>query len=439
MGKRAIQRIAMLSVHTCPLATLGGKKTGGMNVYVRDLTREFERREIHVDVFTRSSNPDISQISRIGDHARVIHVKAGPEVYLGTGEIYPHLPEFVANVRAFVQRDSARLLDEGQAPYDVIYSHYWLSGWVAHELRALWSVPVVQMFHTLGRMKNRIAQRADDQEADLRIFSETDIMSWADRLVAATPAEHAQMLWLYRADRPKIAIVPPGVDLNRFVRLPKEAAQAAIGVPPGHRMLLFVGRIEPLKGIDNILRACAQLQETEPDVLKKVCMCVIGGDVEGDPPEPEMARLMALRDELKLGEHVTFLGARDQDMLHYYYNAAEALIMPSDYESFGMVALESMACGTPVIASEVGGLAFLVQDGVNGLHVPTREPAALADRIRTILTDEDKQAEMSRAAYHIAQEYGWPVIADRLMRVFGEAACECARIETGVVPISHSH
>ena len=433
MNGSVIKRIAMLSVHTCPLATLGGKKTGGMNVYIRELGREFGRRGFHVDVFTRSSNPDVPQVTKLGDNARVIHVVTGPENYLGSSEIYPYLPEFVENVQAFVQADSDDLAP-GEMPYDVIFSHYWLSGWVAHELRARWDVPVVQMFHTLGRMKNRIAQRADDEETDIRIFTETDVMSWADRLIAATQAEHSQMLWLYRADRRNIEIVSPGVDLARFRPISTREAQEWIGVPEDHRMLLFVGRIEPLKGVDNILRAFALLREESPELLDNVCMCVIGGDVEGAPQEPEMMRLLALRDELKLGERVTFLGARDQDTLQYYYAAAEALIMPSDYESFGMVALEAMACGTPVIASEVGGLAFLVQDGVNGFHVPTREPAALAERICTILTDDEKRAQMSAAAQRTAQHYGWPVIADRLLHVFGTVLAERANIKRDVMP-----
>jgi D-inositol-3-phosphate glycosyltransferase len=433
MNGSVIKRIAMLSVHTCPLATLGGKKTGGMNVYVRDLGREFGRRGIHVDVFTRSSNPDVPKITALGDNARVIHVVTGPEVVLDSSEIYPYLPEFVENVQAFVREDVAGGLAMGESPYDVIFSHYWLSGWVAHELRARWHVPVVQMFHTLGRMKNRITQRPTDQEADVRIFTETDVMSWADRLIAATQAEHSQMLWLYRADRRKIDIVSPGVDLTRFYPISRQEAHEWIGVPDEHRMLLFVGRIEPLKGVDNILRAFALMREESPELLDNVCMCVIGGDVEGDPPEPEMVRLLALRDELKLGERVTFLGARDQDILQYYYAAAEALIMPSDYESFGMVALEAMACGTPVIASEVGGLAFLVQDGVNGFHVPTREPAALAERICTILTDAEKRRQMSEAARQTAQLYGWPIIADRLLRVFGDVIAERAAIKRAVM------
>ena len=410
----SIQRIAMLSVHTCPLATLGGKKTGGMNVYVRDLAREFGTRGIQVDVFTRSANATVPHVTPLGTNARVIHVISGPEVYLETGEIYPHLPEFVDHVRAFAASEGGE--------YDVIYSHYWLSGWVAHDLRASWGVPVVQMFHTLGRMKNRIAQIPDQQETDLRIVTETDIMSWADRLIAATPAERSQMLWLYRADRRKIEVVPPGVDLKRFHPISKAEAQAWVGVPAGHRMLLFVGRIEPLKGIDNILQAVALLRDERPGLLDDVCMCVIGGEiVDGERLDPEIERLMALRDKLGLGERVTFLGARDQDVLQYYYGAAEALIMPSDYESFGMVALEAMACGTPVIASEVGGLAFLIEDGVNGFSVPTREPAVLADRMRTILSDAGRQAQISSAARKTAAQYGWPLIADRLLNVFEDA------------------
>ncbi|MCD4684468.1 MAG: glycosyltransferase [Anaerolineae bacterium] len=410
--KRSVRRIAMLSVHTSPLATLGGKKTGGMNVYIRDLSRELGRQGIAVDVFTRADHPDQPRSAAFGDNVRVIHVQAGPPSVLGSYETYLHLPAFVTAVLQFVT--------DAELTYDVVYSHYWLSGWVAHELRAQWGVPVVQMFHTLGRMKNRIAQEPGQGEADIRIFTETDIMSWADRLIAATPAERAQLLWLYRADRRKIEIVPPGVDLARFQPMSSAEARGKIGIPQEDRLLLFVGRIEPLKGVDNILRAMALLREDDPALLANVRAVVIGGDVQTPAPDGEMSRLMTLTDELDVGDRVCFLGARDQDVLPYYYCAAEALIMPSDYESFGMVALEAMACGTPVIASEVGGLAFLVQDGVNGFHVPTREPAALAERIRMILDDPARHAEIRQAARDTAQVYDWPLIADRLLSVFDD-------------------
>ncbi len=400
----------MLSVHTCPLAVLGGKKTGGMNVYVRELSREFGRRGIKVDVYTRSQNPCIPHINdMLGENARVIHIPAGPEEPLDPELIYPHLPEFVRNVRAFVEQEGIH--------YDVIYSHYWLSGWAAHELRAVWGVPVAQMFHTLGLMKERIANKSSG--SDLRDLVETDVMSWADRLIAATPAERAQMLWLYRAQRRTIEVVPPGVDLARFRPKPPAEAKARIGLQAEQRMLLFVGRIEPLKAVDTILEALAIIKAQQPTLLDHLCLSIIGGNPDDPTHENrEMERLKTMRAALGLGDLVTFLGARDQDALADYYSASEALIMPSDYESFGMVALEAMASGTPVIASEVGGLAFLVRDGVNGYHVPVREPAALAEKIARLLNDPAERARLAANAAQLAREYAWSAIADQLLAIF---------------------
>jgi D-inositol-3-phosphate glycosyltransferase len=414
-----ITRIAILSVHTCPLATLGGKKTGGMNVYIRELSRELGKRGIKVDVFTRSQNPCVPHINEmLGENARVIHLPSGGEVPLDPDQVYPHLPEFTANVLRFAEENSLR--------YDLIYSHYWLSGVVAHTLRALWRVPVAQMFHTLGVMKDRIAHAAGESSirpADLRSFNEADIMSWADRLIAATPAERAQMLWLYRAPRNRIAVVPPGVNLAQFRPIPSAMAKAALGVPPEQKMLLFVGRIEPLKGVDTILQALAYLKGQQPHLLRTLTLSIIGGDPDAEQGEnAEMDRLKALRAQLGLDAVVLFLGAKDQAALNYYYAAAEALIMPSDYESFGMVALEAMACGTPVIASEVGGLAFLVRDGVNGYHVPVREPRALAEKIRTLLCQPDQRAALGANAARDAAEYAWAHIADRLLNEFSQLA-----------------
>lgn len=411
-----IQRIAILSVHTCPLAVLGGKKTGGMNVYVRELARELGRRGIRVDVFTRSQNPCIPHINdMLGENARVIHVPAGPEAPLDPDQVYPHLPEFTENVLRFAESEGIQ--------YDIIYSHYWLSGVAAHTLRALWGIPVVQMFHTLGVMKERIANpgTADLRPADLRSFNEADIMSWADRSIAATPAERAQMLWLYRAPRRKIAVIPPGVNLSRFKPMSAVAAKAALGLASERNLLLFVGRIEPLKGVDTIFEALAILKRQAPHMVRNLSLMVIGGD----PDEPigsntEMDRLKALRLSLGLDDLVVFLGAKDQDTLNYYYAASEALIMPSDYESFGMVALEAMASGTPVIASEVGGLAHLVRDGQNGYHIPTRDPQALADKICLLLCHPQVQDKMRQVASRNAADHAWPLIADRLLAVFDE-------------------
>jgi D-inositol-3-phosphate glycosyltransferase len=403
----------MLSVHTCPLATLGGKETGGMNVYVRDLSRELGRRGFHVDVFTRSQDPCIPYVSHaLGPNGRVVHIPAGPEAPIGKNAIYAHLPEFTRRVLDFAARERIR--------YDIIHSHYWLSGCVAEDLRGAWHVPFVQMFHTLGHMKNRVALRPEERESDLRIGVETEVICEADHLIAATQAEKAQLMWLYGADPDRITIIPPGVDVTHFRPLPRAEAKARIHVPPDGHMLLFVGRIEPLKGIDTLLRAVALLNAQAPPWMPQVCLAVIGGNPgpEGVAENEEMARLLELRQELGIGDIVTFLGAKDQDALPDYYAAADIVIVPSHYESFGLVALEAMACGTPVIASEVGGLAYLVKDGQTGFHVPYRDPEALAEKIMLLLNDPVLREKLGRQAVAYAQDYAWPRIADQVLDVY---------------------
>ena len=407
----------MLSVHTCPLATLGGKETGGMNVYVRDLSREFSRRGIYVDVFTRSQNPWLPRvIPGLGCRGRVIHLPAGPQAAYDKHGVFEHLPEFTRGVVRFAECE--------RVSYDVLYSHYWLSGWVARALRERWGTPVVQMFHTLGHMKNRVAQRRSERETEWRIAVETQIVNFAERLVAATPVEKAELTWLYGADPHRISVISPGVDLRRFHPIDKRLARSAIGASECQRLILFVGRIEALKGIDTLLRAMALLAQRHPGWLPDTCVSIVGGDPsQGEQAEnAEMARLHALRAELGLGDLVTFLGAKDQDALQYYYSAAEVVVMPSHYESFGMVALEAMARGTPVIASEVGGLAFVVRDGVTGFHVPERDPQALAAKIELLLNDAPLRARLGHQAACWAQSYGWPVIADRLLALFHEVS-----------------
>jgi D-inositol-3-phosphate glycosyltransferase len=417
-----IKRIALLSVHTCPMALLGGKKTGGMNVYIRELAAEFGRRGILVDVFTRRQHTcrDHSDadgvVGFIGPNARVIHIRAGADLPLDPDQVHPLLPEFVEGVLDFA--DSAGL------HYDLIYSHYWLSGLAAKPLRAAWGTPVVQMFHTLGLMKERIAVARPphislDHPTDLRSRGEADIMTWADGLIAATPAEHAQMLWLYRAPRRKISIIPPGVNLNLFRPIAQAEAKARLGLPANEKTLLFVGRIEPLKGVDTILEALALLRKESPALMAEVKFRIIGGDL-AVTDNPELARL--LQSRLGLEEAVIFLGAKAQDQLNDYYAAAEALIMPSDYESFGMVALEAMASGTPVIASNVGGLAFLVRDTITGYHVPVREPGALAERVRQLLATPGQRSLLGQAASQHAAQYSWTAIADMLLAEFAVVA-----------------
>jgi D-inositol-3-phosphate glycosyltransferase len=410
-----INRVAMLSVHTCPLAALGGKETGGMNVYVRDLSRELGRLGLYVDVFTRSQNPAVPRVSNaLGQGGRTIHLPAGPEAPYDKNLIFDHLPEFVEGVKGFAQQEGIT--------YDLIHSHYWLSGWVARELRKSWGSLIIQMFHTLGRMKNIVAQSEEEMEVARRIKVETEIMAFVDRIVAATAAEKTQMTQLYRADPAKITVIPCGVDLSLFRPISMDEARQRLGICDRKHMVLFVGRIERLKGIDTLLKAMAIVVQDFPNWREEICVCIVGGDTSEDSAivDKEMRRLEDLRTELGIADLVTFLGARAQDALPDHYSAADVVVMPSYYESFGMVALEAMACGTPVIASQVGGLSFTVQDGVTGFLVPGRDPPALAKKITLLLKDQVLRNKLGTQGIEWAQQHSWAKIADQIMSLYSE-------------------
>lgn len=403
-------RIAMLSYHTCPLATLGGKDTGGMNVYVRDLTRSLGQKGIHVDVFTRSQDEHVPHVLHdLGYGNRVVHIRSGPEVPLPKKELVHHLPEFVQGVQAFAQAKGIR--------YDVIHSHYWMSGIAARDLKSAWGAPVVHMFHTLGLMKQRVARKSEEVEGEYRLTGEKDVLRIADRVVAATPAEMAQIQWLYQVKIDNVVIIPPGVDTSHFYPISPDEAKEFIGAPPCAQMLLFVGRIEPLKGIDTLIRAIAIMRQQG----LFVCLSVIGGDPNGvENQNTEIGRLQEMSKQAGLDDLVTFLGKQSQDTLPYYYSASDAVVVPSHYESFGMVALEAMACGVPVVASQVGGLAYLVQDGVTGFTVPVDDPQALADRLSLIFQYPDLRARLGRQAAEVAVEYAWEKIAERMIQLYDD-------------------
>jgi D-inositol-3-phosphate glycosyltransferase len=403
--------IAMLSYHTCPLATLGGKDTGGMNVYVRDLTAELGRQGVHVDVFTRSQDEHVPHVLHdLGFGNRVVHIPAGPEQPMPKKELAGHIPQFVEGIRQFAAVRGIR--------YDVIHSHYWMSGLAAEQLKAEWGAPIVHMFHTLGEMKNRIATREDEKEGAYRLDGERQVLRSADVIVAATLAEKAQLQWLYKADPRKVTIIPPGVDTCHFYPIPPDEAKEYVGIPKEDRMVLFVGRIEPLKGVDTLIRSmsCLRIKEIE----RPAYLAVIGGDpnVPAEQMSAEMLRLQSLCEDLCMDRMVVFLGKREQDSLPYYYSAADVLVMPSHYESFGMVALEAMACGTPVVASQVGGLAFLIQDGITGFHVPDQDEDALCDRLTRILGDSSLREKMGRAAADYARSYSWQKIAQQVNKTY---------------------
>ncbi|MBI3636365.1 MAG: glycosyltransferase [Candidatus Rokubacteria bacterium] len=397
-------RIAVLSVHTCPLAALGGKETGGMNVYVREVARELSRMGVAVDVFTRSQNAAIPRVVDLAEGARVIHLAAGPEKPLARETVYDHLDEFTEGVDAW---RIARGVD-----YDLIHAHYWLSGVVGLALRERWGTPVLQMFHTLGRLKNRVARGAGDREPDVRIREEARIIAAANRIVAANAVERAHLVQEYGADARRIAVIPCGVDTDLFRPGGAAAARAALGLDAGP-LLLYVGRLAAIKGLDTLLDAVALLR-------RRGCamrLVIAGGELD-EPLDGHEAVLREQIARLGLTEVVRFVGPQTQERLREYYVAADLAVLPSYYESFGMVALEAMACATPVVASRVGGLTTTVRDGVTGFLVPEGDVVALANRLDAVVDDADLRWRIGREGVRWAAQHRWPCVAEAVCREY---------------------
>ncbi len=403
-------RVAVLSVHTCPLAHLGGWETGGMNVYVRELSRQLGRLGVATDVFTRRQDPDVPAVVDFGERTRIVHVDAGPPRHVDKYAVVDYLSEFACNVQRFRNFVGAR--------YDLVHAHYWLSGRLATLFQDHWDVPLVAMFHTLGQMKNRVAEDPADLEQQIRVDIERRTMAAADKIIASTEVDRANMAAAYGAHQRSVAVIPGGVDLTLFRPGSKLGARRALGLGR-ERTLLFVGRIQRLKGIDILLRAAAELARDS----KPLRVLIVGGIPPGihgrvSEEEREIARLRSLAGELGLDEIVDFVGAVDQERLPIYYRAADVTVMPSSYESFGLVAVESLACGTPVVASRVGGLAAIVRDGENGLLVPWRHPRLFADKIRAVLGDSDLRQRLRDNGLVTAERFGWAATAERTVDVY---------------------
>jgi len=401
------RRVALLSVHSCPLAALGGKEAGGMNVYVRELARALGELGLPVDVFTRSQDPAIPRVVSLGDQARVIHVAAGPERPLPRADQLVHMGAFADAVMRFRE---AQELD-----YALIHGHYWLSGVAGLDLGRRLGRPVVQMFHTLGAVKNQVAGDTRDREPAVRLETETRVARAVDRLIAATPTERADLAWLAGADVDRIRVVPCGVDVELFQPGDGAAARQRLGLASG-RLLMFVGRLTPIKGIETLLRALGRLRaHGEPDLR----LVLVGGDRD-EALDDERARLRRLSASLGVDGWVEFRGPQPQDVLPDYYRAADLCVIPSRHESFGMVALEAMASGATVVASRVGGLEATVHDGLSGVLVPEGDPESLAAIITGLLGDEPRRRALGRAAAAYARQFAWPEVARAVRAVYAE-------------------
>jgi D-inositol-3-phosphate glycosyltransferase len=413
--------VAVLSVHASPLAALGSQENGGMNVYVREACRALGRLGVATDIFTRRTHPGEPETTALGPRTRLVTIAAGRPAVLEKHEYPGHLEEFLNGVRAFASR-------QGRPPA-ALQSHYWLSGWVAERLAREWDVPWFHTAHTLGRVKNARAAEGAVLESEQRIAAEQRIVLLSDVLIASTQAEADDLIALYGAPAAKVEVVPAGVDSQVFRPRRVTDLRRRLGLSRA-RVVLFVGRLERLKGVETLLKAFAMLEDLRPGGLPATLL-VIGGDstngrLESQAQAGEARRLSQRARALGIAGTVRFLGPVAHEDLASYYCLADVTIVPSFTESFGLVALESQACGTPVIASRVGGLALLVKDGVTGFTIAGRSESQFAARIAQVLDDRALRRELGRRGRLWAQSYTWERTGTRLARLYMEQAVPVA-------------
>lgn len=403
---RSARRIAVISMHTSPTASLGQNANGGLNVYVHEIATAFSERGIATDIFTRRG-PSDPRVERLAPLSRVVYLPAGGG--LDKYSLYGEVPAFARDVRRFAEREALG--------YDLLFSHYWLSGEVACLLRPRLAPSWAHIAHTLGLVKNRTLASGARAEPDSRIRVEAAIAHEADLLVASTEDESQDLVDLYGANPDRVFVVPPGVDLSMFQPIDRDEARRKIGFGPG-RLLLFVGRLERLKGVDVAINALALLRDRRHDDVR---LLILGEDSkEGDESEKE--RLKALAAGAGVRDRVDFLGSVAHHELPYFYSAADVTVMPSYSESFGLVALEAQACGRPVVASDVSGLRSMVRDDVSGYLVGNHDAAAYAERIGRLLDDPELAAQMGARGRLLAQRFSWSRTADRLELLFERLA-----------------
>jgi D-inositol-3-phosphate glycosyltransferase len=406
--------VATVSVHTSPLDQPGAGDAGGMNVYIVEVSRRLAARGIAVDVFTRATSSDLPPVVEMSPGVTVRHVSAGPFEGLGKEELPAQLCAFTAGV----------LREEAQhepGHYDVVHSHYWLSGQVGWLARDRWSVPLIHTAHTLAKVKNAALAAGDRPEPRARVIGEEQVVAEADRLVANTDDEARQLVDHYGADPRRTLVVPPGVDLDRFRPGDRAAARRALGVPADAVVLTFVGRIQPLKAPDLLLEAAARMLADDPALRDRLQVHVVGAPSGSGLEAPR--RLEELAGRLGIADRVRFLPPQAPDRLALHYRAADVAVVPSHNESFGLVALEAQACGTPVVAAAVGGLLTAVRDGVSGVLVDGRDPAAYAAAIRAVLA---RRPLLAAGARRHASDFSWDRTADTLVAAYTSAATEMA-------------
>ncbi|GAA1073050.1 D-inositol-3-phosphate glycosyltransferase [Nocardiopsis metallicus] len=405
-------RVATVSLHTSPLDQPGTGDAGGLNVYVVEVARRMAERNVAVDVFTRATSPDLPPVVELAPGVNVRHVPAGPYGHLDKNTLADHLCPFIFGMlRAEAQGEPGH--------YDLVHGHYWLSGKAGVVAARRWGVPMVQSMHTMARVKNAALAAGDAPEPEARVRGEDQLVRQADRLIANTDDEARQLTGFYGARNEQISTIPPGVDLETFTPGPRAAALDRIGLPRDAELLLFVGRVQRLKAPDVLIRAAAELLERDPSLRSRLVVGIVGGLSGGGKREPQL--LTDLARSLGVADVVRMEPPQNRQRLADYYRAATATVVPSYSESFGLVAVESQACGTPVLAARVGGLSTAVSAGVSGVLVDGHDPRHYAAELHRMIAEPAWRARLAEAAPRHAATLGWSRTVDELLDLYRDA------------------
>jgi len=402
------QKIAFISEHASPLVSLGSTDSGGQNVYVGELTRQLLKLGFDIDIFTRWEDAATAPVVKVEPGLRVIHVKAGPVKRIPKEDIMHFMSEFGENMLEFIVTE--------EITYRLVHANFWMSGMVAMHLKQVFDIPFVITFHALGQVR-KIHQKDQDKFPQERIQIEEEIVRCADRVIAECPQDMEDLENYYHADPDRIVLIPCGFNPREFFPLKKSLCKKHLGLEDDEQVVLQLGRVVPRKGIDNVINAFSQL--SMPD--RKLRLIIVGGEDAGpgSPENAEMLRLKTMAKKLNVADRVVFAGRKDRKELKYYYGAADLFITTPWYEPFGITPLEAMACGTPVIGADVGGIKYTVSDGRTGLLVPPNEPVMLKDRIQLLLENESLREYMGlQAQQHVLERFTWQKVAMKVSALY---------------------
>lgn len=406
------RKIAFISEHASPLAVLGGVDSGGQNIYVDQVARHLAKLGFEVDIYTRWDDPSCNQIVKYAKGVRVVHVTAGPKAFIPKEQLFQYMDEFAANMISFIE--------DGELDYELIHAHFWMSGYVAVSVKRMLKIPFAITFHALGRVR-RMYQGAADGFPDARFSVEEMVAKEADLIIAECPQDKEDLMVHYFAKEENIRIVPCGFDHKEFHPIDKRKTKAKLGIKPHEFVILQLGRMVPRKGVDNVIRSLGYITRKQNLPVR---LLIVGGESDEPCPikTPEIGRLQQIANAEKVFDKVTFVGRKNREQLKYYYNASDVFVSTPWYEPFGITPLEAMACGVPVIGSNVGGIKFSVRHGKTGFLVPPNEPEILGERILEIITNEVEAKRIgSNAIKHVNTLFTWEIVARKLAIFYKQA------------------